>query len=265
MKGLGQAVSTIYRLDDLSDRNIWINKIHPLVKLIITILYIMTVVSFSKYDLVGLLGMTVYPIVLFVLGDMSLSDCFKRFRLVLPLICVVGIVNPFFDQSIIGEIGGIAVSGGVLSMITIIIKGLFTIIAVYLLIATTNIEQIAYALRIIHIPGIIVTVILLIYRYITVLIVEADNLNTSYSLRAPKQTGINCRVWGPFIGQLLLRSIDRAQIIYESMQLRGYSNALPVNMDIKFTGRCFAYLILWSIYLLLFKLVPVFEIIGQIF
>ena len=46
---------------------------------------------------------------------------------------------------------------------------------------------------------------------------------TAYRLRAPGQKGVHISAWGSFLGQLLLRSMDRAQQLYGSMLLRGYS------------------------------------------
>ena len=47
-------------------------------------------------------------------------------------------------------------------------------------------------------------------------------MTDAYHLRAPGQKGIHVSAWGSFLGQLLLRSMDRAQELYSSMLLRGY-------------------------------------------
>ena len=47
-------------------------------------------------------------------------------------------------------------------------------------------------------------------------------MTDAYLLRAPGQKGIHISAWGSFLGQLLLRSMDRAQELWNSMQLRGY-------------------------------------------
>ena len=51
---------------------------------------------------------------------------------------------------------------------------------------------------------------------------EASAMSQAYSLRAPGQKGIHISAWGSFLGQLLLRSMDRAQELYSSMELRGF-------------------------------------------
>ena len=47
-------------------------------------------------------------------------------------------------------------------------------------------------------------------------------MSEAYSLRAPGQKGIHISAWGSFLGQLLLRSMDRAEALYQSMLLRGF-------------------------------------------
>ena len=47
-------------------------------------------------------------------------------------------------------------------------------------------------------------------------------MSEAYSLRAPGQKGIHISAWGSFLGQLLLRSMDRAEALYHSMLLRGF-------------------------------------------
>jgi len=51
---------------------------------------------------------------------------------------------------------------------------------------------------------------------------ELAVMTDAYHLRAPGQKGIHHSAWGSFLGQLLLRSMDRAEELYSSMQLRGF-------------------------------------------
>lgn len=88
----------------LQRRTSGLNKIHPLVKLILTIAFLTVTMSFPKYDLTGLLRMGIYPIVLFIVGEISFRDSIHRLRIVLPLICFVGLFNPIFDRQVIGHI-----------------------------------------------------------------------------------------------------------------------------------------------------------------
>lgn len=265
MNKMKRAIYEIQSLDALANENRWVNRLHPLVKLCVTILYIGITVSFPKYNLSSLLVMAVYPIILFVTGDISFWEGIRRLRVVLPLVCVVGIFNPFFDREIMIQVGNVNISGGVLSMLTLMIKGIFTVFASYLLIATTTIEKICYALRILHLPKIFVTQILLIYRYISVLLSEANRITQAYALRAPGQKGIHFKVWGSLVGQMLLRSMDRAEDIYEGMCLRGYQGEFYYGSKIKVRWTDMLYLCIWATLFSALRFLPVSERIGSMF
>ena len=65
------------------------NQRHPLVKLSLTILYILFVVSCQKYQLSAMIGFAVYPLFMFSLADLSLKDALHRMRLILMLVLAV--------------------------------------------------------------------------------------------------------------------------------------------------------------------------------
>ena len=264
MSDIKRAVVQVHRLAAMAEEDKWLNRIHPIAKLIITLLYIALTVSFSPYDAAGLLSMSVYPIVLFVAGEISIWDGLKRVWLVLPLVCCVGIFNPFFDTQIVCSIGNIGISAGVISMATLMVKGILCVFAAYLLIVSTTIEKICYALRLVHVPKLIVTVILLIYRYISLLLEETNRVVQAYALRAPGQKGIHRKAWGTLAGNLLLRSMDRAQHVYESMRLRGFNGAFHIAGNTRLRASDMIYLIFWTVLLILFRIFCVFEWVGKL-
>jgi cobalt/nickel transport system permease protein len=171
------------------------------------------------------------------------------------------------DQSVWIKIGDVVVTGGMISMLTLIIKGVFALLASYLLIATTSIENICYALRLLHVPKLIVTVIMLIYRYIILFMKEVERISLAYSLRAPKQKGVHYKAWGSLLGQMLLRSIDRADIVYESMTIRGFKGDFYLrefsNQPLGKNRTSILYLIGTGCLITVFRIVPIFEIVGS--
>lgn len=259
------AISEIHHMDRISSRDQWVNQLHPLVKFIVTVCYIAVTVSFSKYDVLGLAGMSIYPIAMFLLADLSIWNCIRRLRVVLPFVCFIGILNPLFDSDLI-VLDGITMHSGVLSMITLIMKGIFCLLASYLLITTTSIESLCYAFQLLHVPNIFVTQILLTYRYITLLLEEANRMMQAYSLRAPNQNGVAITAWGSLAGQLLLRSVDRANAVYESMVLRGYTGSFAYMQEkAKLRQQDSIYCLIWLALLLVFRQYPIFLLIGGLF
>ena len=234
-------------MDDLAALDSPVHRLSPAAKLLTTVIYIMTVVSFHKYDLSGVLVMILFPMVLFSVSGISVTTCLKKLRFVLPLVLAVGIFNPIFDREILIRIGGVGISGGVISMLTLMLKGTFCLMASFLLMASTGIDSLCAALRKIRIPGTLVTLLLLTYRYVSVMTEELAVMTDAYSLRAPGQKGIKVSAWGSFLGQLLLRSMDRAEELYSSMKLRGfrgefcYAETAPFGVkDALYTAVCIA-------------------------
>lgn len=262
MSKLSNSLREIETIDEIARRDQWMNRLHPLVKLCVTVFYMIMVVSFDRYDLMGLLGMLIYPLISFELGEISVKDALYKLRMILPLVCLVGLFNPFFDKIPCGTFLGIRITTGMLSMLTLILKGIFTVLSSYLLIATTTIEGICSALRILHVPKLMVTQVLLVYRYLFVLMSEVDRITQAYSLRAPGQKGIHFKVWGCLVGQLLLRSMDRADELYQCMCLRGYQGEFYHENHHKLSFSDVGYLMIWIAILLIFRIFPVFEIIG---
>ena len=243
MSKITGTLSEIHSLQELAQRQTPLTALHPLAKLLITIIYIICLMSFDKYAMLGLLSMAIYPLVGFYIGQLSWRQGLWRLRLILPLVSCVGIANPIFDKHLL-MLAGFSIQGGYLSFFTLLLKGVLAVLASYLLIATTTIEQLCYALRLLHLPKILVTQLLLTYRYLTLLLQQADTIAQAYALRAPKQKGIHFKVWGSLAGQLLLRSIDRANNLYASMLLRGYQGEYyyggPIN---SWSGRDWCYLL----------------------
>lgn len=245
MGKISKALNEFYYLNHISNRRSWLNQLHPLIKLIVTISYVMILTSFSKYELPRTILMGIYPI--FLLNSMKLSFC-KIFKMTWPLflfVSFIGFFNPMLDHTPMIKIENFIISGGMISAVTLMLKGILTVLASILFISSTSMEEVCYALRLLHIPNIFVTQILLTYRYIVVFLEEADHIYQAYNLRAPRQRGIHIKVWGSLIGQLLFLSIDRATVLYESMLIRGYKGEIRYINKGKTTVKDYMYLFVW--------------------
>ena len=257
MDSIEKRLQEFQKIQELWQRSHWMNDLHPLGKLLISVIYIFTVVSFDKYEMAPLILMSAYPIFGFILGELSFRTGIYRMRLILPLVIFVGILNPFFDKEILFYIGKLGITGGMISMLTLMMKGFYAVLAAYILIATTSIEKLCQALRIIHVPKIIVIVILLIERYFYIMGEEADRIATAYKLRAPKQKGIHYSAWGTLVGMWLIRSMDRAGIVYESMLLRGFKGDFDQE-KLKAKAIDFIYVFAWIVIFVIIRHVKMF-------
>ena len=262
MNKMQKALAELSEMDELAAMRSPVHRLHPGAKLITTIAYIMITLSFGKYDLPGLVPMVLWPAMMFSLSGVKVRTCFYKLRIVLPLVMAVGLFNPFFDRQTMLMIGNIAISGGVMSMITLMLKGVFSLMASFLLMATTKIDSLCAALRKLHVPAILVSLLQLTYRYVGVMTEELAVMTDAYHLRAPGQKGIHISAWGSFLGQLLLRSMDRAQELYSSMILRGYHEHFHYADIERFRGRDALYMLVSILLFVLLRYGNISQLIG---
>ncbi len=120
-------------------------------------------------------------------------------------------------------------------------------------------------MRKVHIPSMLVTLLLLTYRYVGVMTQELAVMTDAYHLRAPGQKGIHVSAWGSFLGQLLLRSMDRAQELYSSMLLRGFHQHFHYVEAKPFRAKDAAYLIGSFAFFVVIRYVDAAEMLGRLF
>lgn len=250
-------------LDDLARKETVIHKLHPLVKLLTTVSYLTVVVSFGKYDIGGLLPFLLYPSMVFALAEIPLKPIFMRILLVSPFIIGIGVLNPFFDDQSF-YLGGTEISRGWVTFLSLLIRSGLTVTAALLLIATTGMDRLGGALRMLRIPRIFVLQLLLTYRYISVLMEEVARTLRAYSLRAPQQKGVHRSAWGSLAGQLILRTFDRAQRIYEAMCLRGFTGEYRTGGFKEISAWDLAYLAGWVLFFATARIYNIPLIIGSL-
>lgn len=242
------------------------NLIHPVARLLVTFIFIVITISFEKYQLTNLLGMLVYLSLQSFWEEIPIIPMLKRIRIILFMLFLLGIANPIFDRVEVLSVGNVIVTQGMISMVTLFLKGIFTVCATYILVVETGIGGICASLRVLKLPDFFVTVVLLIYRYLTVLLQEVKNTSIAYSLRAPGQKGLHIKTWGSFVGQILLRSMDRAQDVYDSMLLRGYNGNFDYERrrykEKTSAGISIIYVWGWIIVIVAFRCLPILDWIG---
>ncbi|MCL2493659.1 MAG: cobalt ECF transporter T component CbiQ, partial [Clostridiales bacterium] len=251
-RGIGDRIHELYALEGLSGQDTAFHRLHPGAKILFTAAYILTIVSFGRYDVLGCIPYFLYPAVVMPLARLPASLLLRRFLIALPFCAFAGVTNFFLDQNTAFTMGGIAVSYGLLSLITILLRTFLCVMAVFILIATTPFPSLTRTLRQFHIPQFFIQLIEMIYRYLGVLTEEAGSMSLAYKLRSAGARGIEMRHMGSFAGQLALRSFDRGERVYNAMLCRGYGQGFPDREKIRFRradGICAAALI--ALFLLL--------------
>lgn len=214
------------RLDRLARQDTLVHRLDPRVKLLTTLAFLVSVVSFGKYEVSALLPFFVYPVALASAGRIPFDYLGKRLLAVAPFALLVGIFNPFLDRETLLRVGALEVSGGWVSFLSIQLRFALTVGTALILIATTSFQGLCGALQRLGVPQVLTVQLLFLYRYLFVLGEEALRLVRARALRSFGKRGMGMGVYGSLLGHLLLRTLDRAQRIHLAMRCRGFTGEI---------------------------------------
>lgn len=222
-------------LDTLARQDSPIHRLDPRAKLAATLLFIVTVVSFDKYQLSALLPFSVFPIVLIVMARIPATYLIKRVLWLAPFAVLIGVFNPLLDRQTLMQIGSVEISGGWVSLGSIGIRFFLTALAAFTLVAVTGFHAVCLALQKLGVPDIFVVQLLFLYRYAFVLADEAARMLRAWQLRAPSAKMMTLRTFSALTGSLYLRTTDRAQRIYQAMCCRGFDGRIRIARQLRWT------------------------------
>ena len=254
----------IGRLDRLSYQDTFMHRLDPRVKVIATIFFLLTVISFPKYEVGGLLPFFLFPVLIMTVGEIPVMFIMKKVMLVSPFALFIGVFNPFLDAGTVAVIGGIPVAAGWLSFLTIILKFVLTISAALLLIATTSFPGVCHALRLLGCPALLVSQLLFLYRYIFVLMEEAMRMIRAREIRSFGGRGAGIKGFVRLTGVLFLRTVERAERVYYAMLSRGFRGDLSILKRSRLEWKDMAFLAMTVVMLIVFRYYQVTEELGRL-
>ena len=215
-------------LDTLSYKDTFVHRLDPRIKIIVSFIFILFVVSFPKYEVSALMPFFLYPVFLLTAGNIPLKAIAKKIVFVSPFAVFIGIFNPLLDTGVVLSPFGIPVSGGWLSFISIIMKFVLTVSTALLLIAVTSFPGICEALERLKMPKVFVVQLLFLYRYLFVLLEESLRMIRARDARSFGKRGKEMKTFVRLISVLLIRSVERAERIFRAMLSRGFRGEIKV-------------------------------------
>jgi cobalt/nickel transport system permease protein len=250
-------------LDQLSYKNTFVHRLDPRAKLIATMLFLFTVISFSKYEIFALLPFFLYPVLLMTIGEIPFLFIFKKVVLVSPFAIFIGIFNPLLDSGQVFILQGLTISAGWLSFFSIMVKFTLTVSTALLLVATTSFPGVCHAFRRLGIPSLFVSQLLFLYRYIFVLMEETMRIVRARNMRSYGRRGTGSRIFVRIIGILFLRTVERAERVYFAMLSRGFQGDMPTLTRSHIKAGDLIFVISVVAFLCVFRLYPATEILGR--
>lgn len=263
MASFDSAYFDIKHLDTLSYKDTAIHRLDPRVKLLTTGIFILIVVSFSKYELTGLAPLLVFPVILISRADLPVGLLLKKIVAVSPFAVLVGAFNPLFDQQVIAHLGGVPISGGWISFASILIRFMLTVSAALILIATTSFPGICLALERLKVPRALIVQLYFLYYFIFVLMDEAVRMVRARNMRAFDGRGTGLRVYVHLLGALFLRAVDRAERVHQAMFSRAFNGHFYAARRSGITCQDGIFFLAWAAFFVLCRWYNISEIIGQ--
>jgi cobalt/nickel transport system permease protein len=106
---------------------------------------------------------------------------------------------------------------------TVMTRSTLSLLAMIVLAGTTPFDRMLKVLRRAKVPGLLLTVLALLYRYLFVLIDEAERMQRARMSRttAPSRSR-RWHILATLIGQMFVRSSERAERIFAAMTARGW-------------------------------------------
>lgn len=242
-------------LDRLAAGRSAIHRLDPRAKLVTTLVFVCTVVSFGKYEISALLPFLCFPLALVLAADLPAAPLLKKLLLAAPFAFFIGVFNPLFDRQVLLQIGDFAISGGWVSFASILLRFALTVFAALVLIATTSFTGVCMAMERLGAPRIFALQLLFLHRYLFVLVDEAQRMVRARALRSFHGRGMGLKVAGHMAGQLLLRTLDRAQRIHQAMLCRGFDGEIRMLRPLRIGRREIVFTLGWSALFVLLRLV----------
>lgn len=264
MAAIDGALLDFKRLDQLAMGDTAIHRLDPRAKVLATLVFIVSVVSFGKYELTAMAPFFVFPVVMVALGNLPPGYVVKKVMILCPFVLMVGMFNPFFDRAVLLQIGPLELTGGVVSFASIMVRAILTVGIAIILLCVTGFPDICGALERLGMPHVFAVQLLFLYRYIFVLTEEGARASRARQLRSFGQKGLGMNAYGSLLGHLLLRTWLRAERIHMAMLARGFRGEFHTRQDYRFGGREILFLLGWSTLFITFRLWNVPLLLGSL-
>ena len=188
-------------------------------KLIAAIVFIFGVISLHTLPFV-LIAYTISVICSFCMG-ISIMTLLKRYLLIAPFVLLMTV-------PLIFGTGFPLETERVLFASLIMLKAVTSMTIITIILETQSVEQFMNSLAHLKIPPIMITVLLLSYRYVYLFLDDIQKMQLALKTRFFKG-GISIKhlkIYGQLTGALLIKSLDRSENVYQAMASRGFNGNL---------------------------------------
>jgi cobalt/nickel transport system permease protein len=201
-----------------------IHRLDPRFKIVSAVF--LSVATAVSYRYQTLLSALVLSLLLAAAARLDAKTVFKRLAAVFGFLILIWLVLPVtFEGTPLGRLGPLTITrAGVVLAAQITTKSLAILILFTALITTSGFVAVGHALDRLHVPGKVVHLLLMSYRYIFVIEQEYQRISRATKIRG-FQPGTNLHTYKTYayqVGMLFVRAAARADRVYRAMCCRGF-------------------------------------------
>jgi cobalt/nickel transport system permease protein len=227
-------------IDKYSERDSFLHRLDPRTKIISFLGFIVVIVLTPPHNFSIFAQYALIITALIILSYIPLLFILKRVLLVIPFVITIILFIPFFKQGqtvltlnlyllklrITYE--GLLISWNVLS------KAVYSVILLTLLTSTTRFTVLLKGLEVLKVPKALLILVSFMYRYLFVLIDEAERMQRARNARWFGGYIIRqIKLLGNMIALLFIRSYERSERVYLSMRSRGFDGNIRLMHNLK--------------------------------
>jgi len=227
-----------------------LHALDPRVKLLLLLAVVLSLalLPFGQWAVLAVFALLSWSAVR--LAGIGCAETLKRSLIALPfaLVAVTLVISrpgmPIFEIAL-GPIRLTGTEEGLIAFVSVLIKSWLSVQAVLLLMAVTHFADVLRALRELRLPGVLVAILGFSYRYLFVMVDEAQRMLRARESRSAAAAGRSsggsigwrAAVVGRMVGTLFIRAYERSERIYVAMLSRGYQGELQVLSGRPLTSR----------------------------
>ena len=244
----------ISNMEKFAGNDTFIHTVDPRCKIIITLLFGITVISFNRYETLALIPLFAFPLFILINSNIPFSYLMKKILFVSIFAFTVAIANPFIETETAVHIGNVPISMGWLSFLSIMLRFCLTASAALLLLLTTGMYDISKGLDKLGVPHVFTMQLFFLCRYIFSLTEETSKMEQARAARSFGNKGGGIKVFNNIVSSLFIRSVDRAERVYTAMRCRGFDGSVRTVHKMRWKYSDSLFLLLWILFFALCRM-----------
>ncbi len=204
--------------------NSWIHRIDPQVRIVSAVVFSLIIALSEQFSV--LTAALVVSIFFVCLARLNPREVFGRLAVVFGFLLLIWAVLPLtFEGEALYHAGPFVITRpGVMLSARITLKSAAILLIFMALIATMTVGTLGHALNRLRLPGKLVYLLLMTYRYIFVIEDEYRRLRTAIKIRGfrPGTNIHSYKTYAYLIGMLFVRASVRAEHVHQAMLCRGF-------------------------------------------